>query len=145
MNLSQRWICDLYHGLCTFTRAFHIRYLHRAGQRAMGQRRCVKGYDRSSKWYNEKQQGTVLGSEATSAVLSAQAARSFEVWDGTMSPSVSGTLPHSPFPPVSRYPDDRMDARGHIRCDLSPNTHLYQQTIGLEQLVELTRVEYFLV
>ena len=32
----------------------------------MGHRRYVEGYDRASKWYNEKQRGTVLGSEATS-------------------------------------------------------------------------------
>ena len=43
-------------------------YLHRAGPGAMGHRRCLKGYDRASKWYSEKQRGTVLGSETISLV-----------------------------------------------------------------------------
>ena len=71
--------------------------------------------------------------QVNTAALSAQAARSFQAWDGTRPPSVGGTLLHSHFPPVCRYPDDRMDARGHLRCDRSPNTHLCQQTVGLEQ------------
>ena len=29
-------------------------------------RRCVKSYDCASKWYNEKQRGTILGSKSTS-------------------------------------------------------------------------------
>ena len=54
--------------ICTRTRAFHGRYLHRAGPRAMGRKRYVEGYNRAFKWYNnEKQRGTVLGSEATSS------------------------------------------------------------------------------
>ena len=71
--------------------------------------------------------------QVNTAVLSVQAAKSFEVWDGTRPPSVGGTLPHSPFPPVYRYPDDQMDARSHIQCDRSPDTQLCQQTIGPEQ------------
>ena len=56
-----------YHRLCTCTHAFHGRYLHLAGPRAMGHSRCMEGYDRASKLYNEKQRGAVLlGSEATS-------------------------------------------------------------------------------
>ena len=43
-------------------------YLHRAGPGAMGQRRCLKGYDRASKLYSEKQRGTVLGSETISLI-----------------------------------------------------------------------------
>ena len=43
-------------------------YLHRAGPGAMGHRRCLKGYDRASKWYSEKQRGTILGSETISLV-----------------------------------------------------------------------------
>ena len=34
----------------------------------MGHIRCLEGYDRASKWYSEKQRGTVLGSEAISLV-----------------------------------------------------------------------------
>ena len=40
--------------------------------------------------------------QVNTAVLSAQAARSFEVWDGTWPPSVGGTLPYSSFPLVCR-------------------------------------------
>ena len=35
---------------------------------AMGHRRCLKGSDRASKWYSEKQRETVLGSETISLV-----------------------------------------------------------------------------
>ena len=41
-------------------------YIDRAGPRAMGHRKCLEGHDRVSKWYNEKQRGTVLGSETMS-------------------------------------------------------------------------------
>ena len=34
----------------------------------MGHRKCLKGYDRASKWYSEKQRGTVPGSEMISLV-----------------------------------------------------------------------------
>ena len=39
----------------------------------------------------------VASLQVNTAVLSAQAPRSFEVWDGTRPPSVGGTLPYSPF------------------------------------------------
>ena len=60
------YVFVVYHGLCTSTRAFHGRYLHQASPTAKGHRRRVEGYDRASKWYNEKQRETALGSEATS-------------------------------------------------------------------------------
>ena len=44
----------------------------------------------------------VTSLQVNTAVLSAQAARSFEVWDGTRPPSVGGTLPYSSFPLVCR-------------------------------------------
>ena len=50
------------------TRGDRAVYLHRAGQGAMGHRWCLKGYDRASKKYSEKQEGTVLGSETISLV-----------------------------------------------------------------------------
>ena len=34
----------------------------------MGHRRCLKGCNRASKWYSEKQRGTVLGSETISLI-----------------------------------------------------------------------------
>ena len=62
-NLSRSRICILYHVLSRCTRSHNGVYLHRAGPRAMCHRRCLKGYDRASKWYSEKQRGTLLGSE----------------------------------------------------------------------------------
>ena len=67
-NLSWSWICVVYHMLRRCTRGDNVVYLHRAGPGAMGHRRCLKGYDRASKWYSEKQRGTVLGSEMISLV-----------------------------------------------------------------------------
>ena len=64
INLPSNGICVVYHGLCTCTSALHGRCLHRAGPRTMRHRRCAVGNDRASKWYSEKPQGMVLGSEA---------------------------------------------------------------------------------
>ena len=44
----------------------------------------------------------VASLQVNTAVLSAQATRSFEVWDGTRPPSVGGTLPYSPFSFICR-------------------------------------------
>ena len=61
-------ICVVYHVLRRCTRGDNGVYLHRAGPGAMGHRRCLKGYDRASKWYSKKQRGTALGSETISLV-----------------------------------------------------------------------------
>ena len=52
INLSSV-ICIVYHGLCICTRVDHGQYLHRAGPKAMGYRRCVEIYHRASKGYDE--------------------------------------------------------------------------------------------
>ena len=57
-----------YHVLRRCTRGDNGVYLQRAGPGAMGPGRYLKGYDRASKWYSEKQRGTVLGSEMISLV-----------------------------------------------------------------------------
>ena len=44
----------------------------------------------------------VASLQVNTAVLSAQATRSYEVWDGTRPPSVGGNLPYSPFLLVCR-------------------------------------------
>ena len=66
INLLRRFICSVYNVLRKCTRGGNGVYLHRADPGAMGHRRCLKGYDRASKKYSEKQRGTVLGSEAIS-------------------------------------------------------------------------------
>ena len=68
INLSWRFICSVYHVLRKCTRGYNGVYLNRAGPEAMGHTRCLKGYDRTSKLYREKQRGTVLGSETISLV-----------------------------------------------------------------------------
>ena len=67
-SLSRRFISSVYNVLRKYTRNDNGVYLHRAGPRAMGHRRCLKGYDRASKWDSEKQRETVLGSETISLV-----------------------------------------------------------------------------
>ena len=62
INLSRINACSVYHVLCKSTRGDNGVFLHRAGPRAMGHRRCLKDYDR------EKQRGRVLGSETISLV-----------------------------------------------------------------------------
>ena len=59
---------SLYHVLRKCTPGDREVYLHRAGPGAMGHRRCLKGYDRASNHYSEKQRETVLGSETVSLV-----------------------------------------------------------------------------
>ena len=54
------------------------------------------------------------------AVSSEHFTISLEVWDGTRPLSVGGILPKLALSPVSRYPDDRMDAGGHIPCYRPP-------------------------
>ena len=68
INLARRKVCSVYHMLRKYTHGDSAVYLHRAGPRAMGHRRCLKGYDRASKYYSEKQRGTVLSSETMSLV-----------------------------------------------------------------------------
>ena len=68
-NLSWSWIRVVYHVLRRYTRGDSGVYLHRAGPGAMGHSRLFKGYARASKWYYEKQRGTVLGSKMISLVL----------------------------------------------------------------------------
>ena len=66
--LSRRKFCSVYPVLRKCTRGGNGVYLHSAGPGAMGQRRCLKGYDRASILYSEKQRGTVPGSETISLV-----------------------------------------------------------------------------
>ena len=61
INLSRAKVCSVYHLLRKCTPGDRAFYLHRAGPGAMGHGRCLKGYD-------EKQRGTVLGSETISLV-----------------------------------------------------------------------------
>ena len=68
INLSRRFICSVYHVLRKCTRRDNGVCLNRAGPGAMGHMRCLKGYDRASKLYSEKQRGTVQGSETISLV-----------------------------------------------------------------------------
>ena len=49
INLSWRKVCSVYHVLRKCTRGDSAVYLHRAGPGAVGHRRCLKGYDRTSK------------------------------------------------------------------------------------------------
>ena len=49
INLSRTSVCSVYHVLRKCTPGDRTVYLHRAGPGAMGQRRCLKGYDRAFK------------------------------------------------------------------------------------------------
>ena len=67
-NSSLSWICVVYYVRRRCTCGDNGVYLHRAGPGAMDYRRCLKGYDRAFKWYDEKQRGTVLGFQTISWV-----------------------------------------------------------------------------
>ena len=49
VNLSRTKFCNVYHVLRKYTPGDSAVYLHQAGPGAMGQRRCLKGYDHASK------------------------------------------------------------------------------------------------
>ena len=66
-------------------------------------------------------------------VLSARTTRSLQSGMGRGLRPSSVPSPNSPFFSVCRYPDEWMDARGHISCDRHPDFDLFQQTVGLEQ------------
>ena len=68
IDLSWKIICSVYHVLGKCTRGDKGVSLHQAGPGTMGHRRCLKGYDRASNQYSEKQRRTVLGFETISLV-----------------------------------------------------------------------------